>query len=253
MKFFSDNIIQKNNARILSQYKTQPRYVPDTKSQKSDQKDSRDNYKNVINNNHINFLEVIYRNPLTKLSVIYKLAGIPLVTGFRITEECVKINLITIIQVMFLRGRPKYSVLLPDGYKVLRVKPKTFNHRGAGYEHSLYQHLIADNFKLQNPTIELNRNGKFIDVAIEKNELLIAVEIAMTSVHEQENIEKDINLAKADFVIVACINEKVKTKVREIVSQMSDEMRDKTEVCLISELLKKKPEEIFNNQANLNL
>ena len=253
MNIFSDNFIKVNNARILSPYKTQPRYVPETKIPKSEQQEPCENSKNVMSVNHIKFLDVIYQNPLKKLTDIYKLASIPLVTGFRITEKCVKMNLITIIQVSFIRGRPKYPILFPDGYKALGVKQKTFNHRGAGYEHSLYQNFASTNFEILNPIIELNRNGKFIDVGIEKNGLLIAIEIAITSVHEKENIEKDITLAKADFVIVACINEKVQEKVNEIVSQMSENIQNRSEVCLLSEFLKRKPEELLINQTKFNL
>ena len=70
----------------------------------------------------------------------------------------------------------------------------------------------------------------------------------MTSVHEKENIEKDITLAKADSVIVACLCEKVQKGVSEIVSQLPEHMKSNTEVCLISELLKKSPDEIVTRQ-----
>jgi predicted GTPase len=95
--------------------------------------------------------------------------------------------------------------------------------------------------------IELNRNGKFIDVALQTNDSLICIEVAMTSAHEKENIEKDFSLSKADYVIVACKDKKVKKEVQEIVSEMPEQFRNKTEVCLLSELLNKKPEDFVRN------
>ncbi|MHB9141991.1 MAG: hypothetical protein ACYC25_08970, partial [Paludibacter sp.] len=145
------------------------------------------------------------------------------------------------------RGRPKYPVLLPEGYELLGIQERTLKGRGCGYEHTLYQHLIAEHFKDLNTKIELNRNGKFIDVGIEKNEVLIAIEIAMTSVHEKDNIEKDYSLAKASRIITACINEKVMKEVQDILQDMEKNMRNNTEVILISELLKENPDELIKN------
>jgi len=78
--------------------------------------------------------------------------------------------------------------------------------------------------------------------------------IAMTSVHEKENIEKDINLARADYLIVACINQKVFKEVQDIIKEMPEYLKNKTEVYLISELLKINPDEfIKNHQLNIHL
>jgi hypothetical protein len=68
---------------------------------------------------------------------------------------------------------------------------------GAGQEHVLWQYQINEHFSVFNPTIERFRGGKYMDVAFETNDLFIAIEVAMTSVHEKVNIEKDFSMAQA--------------------------------------------------------
>jgi len=263
-----NNVIDKNfidckAAFLLSQWKVQPRYTPASPPAEKPSENPRagsmhrsDTIRNsdTANDSLKGFLMAAYHNEYRlSLTPICIAAGLPAGTGSRIAEECVKRNLIKIIQVPFGRGRPKYPVLLPDGYALLGVQPKTPLGRGAGYEHTLYQHLIAKHLKELKPTIELNRNDKFIDVGIETNEGLICIEIAMTAVHEKINIEKNITLAKAKAVIVACLNEKVLTDVREIITQLPEEYQMKTKTILIPELLKAKPDEIITNQTKLGL
>ena len=250
MNSLNDEIIQKNNSRILSMYEIQPRFTSETKKT-----DTHENSKtNTINNNHKRLLMAVYNSQYQKtLTEICKEAGFPAGTGSRIAEECVKNNLIKMIHVPFGRGRPKYPVLLPEAYTILNIEEKTSTGRGAGHEHTLYQYLIKDHFSDFKPKIELNRNNKCIDVAIETNESLIAIEVAMTSVHEKENIEKDINMANANSVFVACINVKVQLEVKLIISQMSNKYQKVTKSLQIPELLKMKPEEIINYQPRLDL
>ena len=126
------------------------------------------------------------------------------------------------------------------------MEEKKFFSRGGGYEHYLYQHLILEKFSEYNATIELNRGGKFIDVGIETNEKLLCVEIAMSAINEKVNIEKDISMALADKVIVACKDKKVLSEVQKIVADLADNFKDKTKVCLISEVLNSEPDQILN-------
>lgn len=175
---------------------------------------------------------------------IYKIAKLPLSTGSTMLGKLVNKNLVKAIEVpLGKKGRPpKYLVLLPEGYKVMG-RDSQFYGKGAGPEHILFQHLIAEHFSEQKPVIEFNRNNKFIDVAIETNEFLLCIEVAMTSVHERVNIEKDFNLAKADFVIVACKDKKVLKAVQNITIELPELSQIKTEVCLVSELLSRDVDE----------
>ena len=91
-----------------------------------------------------------------------------------------------------------YLKLDADG----RVGDIKFEGKGCGYEHLIWQHILSGHFKERKAVIELNRGNKCIDVAFENEGRLIAMEVAITSAHEKENIEKNINLAKAGIVIV---------------------------------------------------
>jgi len=241
---YDDDYIIINAIRILSPYKIQSSYVPEKGRQEK-------SVKNMVSDDEKECLWAIkkfqYKKPFTE---IQKSTGLPAGTFSRIIKKCEKNGFIKIIKLPFGRGRPKYPILLPDGYKELGVQEKKFSGKG-GYEHVLYQSLIKEHLSDHKPSIELFRNGKHIDVAIETNEFLLAIEVAMTSVHEQENIEKDITLAKADFVIVTCINDKILKEVRNIVSKLPKHMKNNTETCLISELLKKSPDEIINCQLKI--
>ena len=256
-----DDIIKQNNSRILSGFQIQPRYrfKPTQKTNQEDtdkgdlnekpkKADQKDTDKNKVSDNTKNFLMSgnLYQYKKT-LTEICKLAGFSAGTGSRISQYCVKNGLVKIIQIKLGKGSPKYPVLLQEAYKILGIKEKKFYGKGAGYEHVLCQHIIAEHFLEYKPKIELYRGGKFIDVGIETNKLLVGFEVAMTSAHEKENIEKDFFKAKVDFVIVACINDIVLKEVQKIVLEMPEEIKSKTKVCLISKILKAESEEILSN------
>ena len=217
------------------------------KRKQPEKKTEKEPDKGGVNDKVKEFLMAVniyqYKKTLTE---IYKLAGFAAGTGSRIANDCEKKNLVKIVQVKFGRGRPRYPVLLPEAYEVLGIQEKKFYGKGAGYEHILYQYLIAEHLSDYKPVIELNRNNKFIDVGIVTNELLVCIEVAMTSAHEKENIEKDISKAKADFVIVACRDKKVLKEVHAIILEMPEQFRNKTEAYLISEILSKNADEIFD-------
>jgi len=233
----TDSEAIQNNELILSSFPDViPRYVPEEKTEPETVS---------ISDNIKEFLMVVNLNQYKKtLTEIYKLGNFSAGTGSRVAKDCEKKNLIKIIQVTFGRGRPRYPVLLPEAYKLLNIKEKKFYGKGAGFEHILTQHLIAEHFSDYKPEIELNRNNKFIDIAINTNELLIAIEVAMASVHEKENIEKDFAKAKADFVIVACKDKKVLKAVQEIIAKIP--AKNKTIALLVSELLNKKSDEVID-------
>jgi hypothetical protein len=191
----------------------------------------------------VNFCQ--YKKTLTGINIFSDFTS---GTGSRLAAQCEKKNLIKMIRVKIGKGNPKYPVLLPQAYKVLGIKERKFYGKGAGFEHVLYQHLIADYLINILPDakiiIELHRGNKHIDVAVETNERLVVIEVAMTAMHEKVNIEKDLNNAQADLVITACRNEQVLKKVKKKVSELLREMQSKVRVCLVSEIFKMKPKDI---------
>lgn len=97
--------------------------------------------------------------------------------------------------------------------------------------------------------IEHNRNGKFIDLAISSNELVLAIEVSMTSKNEKKNILDDFNKANVDYVIVACRDNKVLREVEQIILDLPEEMKNRSHAILISQMLKMEPEEIIQSVA----
>jgi hypothetical protein len=248
-KTINDDFIKENNARILSSFKYQPRYVPEKNSQ------SKQASQKPVNNRLKDLLWATKHNLFNKnmtLTKIYEFLGLSGSTGTRIVRECVDRGFLTILQVKFGKGSPKYPILLPEGYKALGLEEEKHYGKGAGYEHVLYQHFIADHFSEYKPVIELNRDGKFIDVAIPIADALIAIEVAITQVHERENIERDFAKAKAGFVLVACKDKKVLKHVQKIVSDMPQKITQRTCVWLISDLLNTHPKEFINRNFPLD-
>lgn len=202
----------------------------------------------------VSFLKTIYFYQFQKTLIeIYKNASLSTATGSRINKKAVEKNFIKVIKTNLKRGKPKYPFLLDEGYKAIDKPNKYFYAKGAGPEHFLYQNLIAEHLKEFNPVIELNKNGKFIDVGIQTKNRLIAIEVAVSPVNEKENIEKDIQKAGAYLVVVTCVDKKVMEKVREIVDELPGDLRERTKILLISELLKEKGEELVKHVQNTNL
>lgn len=152
----------------------------------------------------------------------------------RLTKE---LKLCEIIEVnLGRRGRnPQFFVLTDAGFKVLEKRDVKINE--SNFEHSFWQNRIAEHFKEFNPRIEKKINGKKIDVVIEYDGRLIAIEIAMTDAYEKQNIIKDLE-AGCEKVIIACKNKTVLKKVNIIIESLDPGKKDKAKACLLSEITK---------------
>ncbi len=232
-----NDFIMQNNARILSGFSFQPRYRPDFKQEK---KGSEPGHQDEIklNADERRFLMCVYTYQYkATLTEIYGIIGFSASKGTRIVKKLERNLMIKIFSVVKGKGISKYPVLLSDGYKLLNVEERKFEGKGCGYEHLIWQHILAGHFKEHKAQIELNRGNKCIDVAFEHQGKLTAVEVAMTSVHEKVNIEKDVNLAKADIVIIGCKDEKVLSEVNAIISELNDDLKGKVRAFILSRIL----------------
>lgn len=254
-RHFSDSEIAGNNSRILRTLpppvprvskvepsrpttSERPTQAPSEKPKAADASPVSDALKSL--------LMVVYNSQYkSTLTEVYKAAGVSAGTGSRIAQRCVQHQFIKIIQLPFGKGSPKYPVMLDGGLKLLGVKERASLGRGALHEHTLCQHLIARHFSEFEPEIEMNRGGKFIDVAVERSSGLVCFEVAMTAVNERSNVDRDIDAANATHVIVACISEAVRQKVREFIPLLSQDKARKTKAVLISELLSSNPREFL--------
>lgn len=199
--------------------------------------------KDVLDNKVKEWLIAVYHHQYKKtITEIANLIGLPNSTCSRLNKKAISKNLVQIIQI----GKSRYPVLKPESYKEIGLEERKYYGKGAGHEHVLYQHLIAEKFKEYKPIIELYRGGKHIDVAIEIKERLLAIEVEMTDEHVIENITKDIKKAKADFIIVACKDNKVLKEANLNLLSISHEVRKKTGIILLSKLLDMEAKEIID-------
>jgi len=233
-----ENFIEQNNARIIATFSFQPRFRQEfTQAEKKKEKVSADERRLLMATN-------IYQYKFT-LTQIAEIIGFSACKSTKLFKRLEQAEMIKIISIVKGKGISKYPVLLPEAYKLLEIEEKKFYGKGAGYEHVIWQHLIAEHFKDCNAEIEKNVNGKFIDVAIKHENMLIAIEIAMTSAHEKENINKDINLAHTDMVIIACKDEKVLKEVKTIINELDELARLKTKALLLSRIINISLEELL--------
>lgn len=192
-------------------------------------------------------LMAVYAHPFKKKTEIYKIANLSAGTADRAVKRCVKNSLLKIVRPNLGKGRAQYLFLLPLAYEVLGVNDQEFMGKGAGFEHTLYQHLVAERFPELDPVIEGNRNGKCVDVLLQTEDRLIAVEVAMTPDHEKANLEKDLLKAGVDFVIVGCKDRLVLDKVGRIISALPEEIAHRAKACLLSEILRMGPSQILQH------
>jgi hypothetical protein len=229
----NDFIIQ-NNARILSGFSFQPRQFPEHKQEEKAKPETGERLKV----DERRFLSCVFTHLYKKtLTEIYSEIGFSASKGTRISKKLERNILIKIFNIAKGKGVSKYPVLLSDAYKMLDVEERKFEGKGCGYEHLIWQHILANHFKEQKAKIELIRMNKSIDVAFEHEGKLIAVEVAISSAHEKANIEKDINLARADLVVVGCKDEKVLSEVNAIIWELSEELKSKARAFLLSKIL----------------
>ena len=88
--------------------------------------------------------------------------------------------------------------------------------------------------------IEDNIKGKFIDVTVRLPDgklVGIEIEISTKSEHIIEQIKKDISVG-CNLVLVGFKDRKVFEQVKTIVDSLPQDIRDKTRLCILPELLK---------------
>lgn len=246
-----NDFIKQNNARILSGFTFTPRRFFHKQNTQAGQVEKGDPEPvNRLSADERRFLlcafTYLYRKTLTE---IYSEVGFSACKGTRISQKLERNLMIKIFNIAKGKGVSKYPVLLSDSYKFLNVEERKFEGKGCGYEHLIWQHILANHFREHKAGIELNRGNKCIDVAFEYQEKLVAIEVAITSAHEKANIEKDINLARADLVVVGCKDEKVLNEVNAIIRELGEELKNKARAFLLSKILSISLEELVNEKA----
>jgi hypothetical protein len=191
----------------------------------------------------------IYLHPYDFKTQHYKNVGLSAGNGTAIFKSLVSKGL-CIEEEINLGGRGGLSsipVLTESGHQAIGMQPKTHIGRGAGFQHEYWQVKISEHLKKaghKKVEIEKNLNSKFVDIAVETEKGVVAIEIAITSEHEKINVEKDLE-AGCKKIIIACTN-------KAVLEQVSSLKNNNVSICLTHELLKiKNLEEITRREYGL--
>lgn len=243
-----NEFINKNNERILSSFSVQKRMIQQRCFQKKENPQEAVQVEGEIKlrADERRFLMCVstylYKKTITE---IYSEVGFSACKGTRISKKLEKDLLIKIFHISKGKGVSKYPVLLGDAYSALNIEEKKFEGKGCGYEHLIWQHLLAEHFKERKAVIELNRGDKCVDIGFYYQEKLIALEVAISSAHEKANIEKDIGMAKAELVVIGCKNQQVLDEVNSVIQGLDEGLKSKVKVFILSKLLSVSFEDIL--------
>jgi len=241
MNNFDDDFIRQNNARILSGFATQPRYKHKLKPQRAPKKKPLDKRTNDL-------LHIFNLYPDRTLTENYQLARLSYSTGSNIAKKCIRDGLLAIERLDFIQGTPSMAFLLPKACQLLRLPERKASGRGGtGCKHMACQLLIARcfsdwGFKV---VIEYFKNGKHADLAVWIGEFLLITEVELSIASARQNIERDLELINPTFLISGARDKHLKQEIQNIVSTMPKRARQKVQVCTISELRRKNPQEFL--------
>lgn len=234
--------IAENNARILAGVTVQHRYRPEAVQQGQQKAASVEKLSADARRLLMAILTYQYRRTKTEIADVVGFSAGKHMPLFKALERT---QLIRMVEIVRGKGVSKFPVLLSEAYKVLDLEEPKFQGKGCGEAHLVWQHLVAEHFSEQKPAIELNKNGKFIDVGIERDGILLAIEVAMTAEHEKANLLRDVEIAKASIVITGCKDEKVREEVIKEIAGLPEEVRQKARVYLLREILENSMEQLI--------
>lgn len=192
------------------------------------------------------FLADIYNHPYLSIAERCKERRFSGFKSQKLQNKLTKLKLCEILKInLGMKGKvPGFFVLTDEGFKTIGI-PKKYKIDKSNFEHSFWEDRIARHFEKECKTaIEKEIKGKEIDVAIENEGKLIAIEVAITSAYEKQNIIKDLD-AGCVKVIIACRNKKVLEEVKNIVAGLDSEMQGKVKIYLLTEITKLSLEELI--------
>ena len=185
----------------------------------------------------------IYLIPFVSVTQRYRELNLSLGAGSRIINKLIKRQVVKAIDIRtnVKGGVTRFLEITPKGYEILNLPEKKLG-RGSGFEHFLYQNLIANHLKtlpeVKKAEIEGRIYNKCMDVLVTtQNAEMIAIEVAMDSVTEYNNIVKDLKAGCSAILIIAR-NPKVKEQINQILESLGQKTKNKVCVLLLPQLLK---------------
>jgi chromosome segregation and condensation protein ScpB len=244
----NDPVIQSLLSKVVK------RVEPETEGVKI-QSGIQDQPKIELSNNEKKLIDTIFylqNNKKFPKIEIYEISKLKQSTASKTLKGLVEKGLVKEIKIKIKQGRgasPEFLILLDDAYKATGKEKKSIG-KGASSEHELYQVFTADHFLNYNPKIEKIVGEKSIDVSLEAYERFICFEIQVSPFNIKENIEKDIFMAKADFVIIVSNDKTIQSKANALIKDLPEEIQKRTQNYLLSEILTQDPDELITKILN---
>jgi len=152
------------------------------------------------------FLKHIARKPLLPMTRRYEEFGISRSKGDKLVDRMEKKGLVKRVSIItgMRGGNPKLIDITSRGAELLRELGLKTSHLNRGIEHFYWQNQIKDFFS-QEENISAEIEGVIgdtrVDVLLQINGKLVAVEVAMSPEYELENIKRDLS-SGCSFVLV---------------------------------------------------
>lgn len=188
------------------------------------------------------FLIDIYNRPFISITERFESLELTAGKGSRLINRLLNTGLIEKIEINLggRGGSTKFLALTKKGFELIELPIKQGFSRGGGFEHTFWQFAIAKHLrKITDSKVSMEKNlkGKFIDIVVELQDKLIAIEIQIDASHTKENIEKDI-ASGCNLVLIGCKDKKVQKQVKAIIESLKEDIKNKVKVYLLPELLK---------------
>ncbi len=247
-------------ARVLRPETTQSYTAPPQESESPKQQETSEEAKPEKNKSKVTpsfpfdltekeyaFLMDLKNHPFLSLTEKYSSLGLTNYMGNRICQSLLEKGLVREIEIRLgTRGRsPKYLEVTQKAEKA--IGRQNLGKGKGGFEHVYHQHRLQKHFSSQGfeAEIEAYRHGKAVDLALTKNDLSIAIELAMTPGGEVSNFEKDFE-AGWSCIWSVCKDRKIMEQVqKEWGEKIAAYPTDLVEFYLISDSR-------FNSSAELD-
>jgi len=192
-----------------------------------------------IDSNAKKLVMLTISSPFLSTSGYYNLLGLNYRYGNEAKGNAIKGKLL--IEHEFHSGKKGGKTVLLEptktAFDIFKLPPEYVN---CGFVHRYLQFKVKEGMiaKGIKATIEKTVNGKAIDLVVEGDNTMTAVEIAVTDRHEVVNLRKDIFQAGFTNVVIVCKDKDVLSAVKKKLSSAFDsDILSKVKCCLLAEFL----------------
>lgn len=189
------------------------------------------------------FLECVSRNPNLPVTATYKALGLSNYSGNKLKQQLVKRGLLSEVRTKLGRRARIAKFLIPSQAACLKLGLPAYHGRG-GAVHQYLQSLVSQQATASGYSVQVEQKvagtDESVDVVVEKNGLMTAVEIAVTSTAERElqNIRKCLVAGYHRVVVLFVDPGTLDDTVNLTRSSLDEGDRDKVKLGLVNEFTK---------------